>query len=501
MRIRTFSLNLTAEVMVKVSKEVLTLFDIIITDEAPDFEALTLCHALSAEALPQVKTTLSLTDLSGRTTTDGCAICGELDEPVSAAFHRLVKLNFYRLLRRRLGLSAMPWGILHGIRPTKIVHRWLDQGIPINGIVERLRHRYDVSSEKADLLIAVALHQRPFLFPTSAKDVSIYIGIPFCLSRCLYCSFPAHLLPKEDDLRVFLQTVGKEIAAVRAAVAQYDLRVQNIYIGGGTPTSLPDPFFSEMMDMVGAAFYHSEVREFTVEAGRPDSLTPHKIQTMTAAHVNRVSVNPQTMKAQTLRRIGRHHTPEDIVAMYRALRAAGIPSINMDVILGLPGETAADVRDTMEKIAALSPDDVTLHTLALKRGSKLKMNLPAADLPSGAAVREMFAIAMDSVAKQGLMPYYLYRQGYQSGQLENIGYCRPGHESLYNMQIMEERQTVLGIGGAATSKIVDPHTGRMNASFNAKDLKSYLAGIDTYIEKRSTLLAKAYGGSREEILC
>ena len=501
MRIRTFSLNLTAEVMVKVSKEVLTLFDIIITDEAPDFESLTLCHALSDEALPQVKTTLSLTDLAGRTTTDVCADCGEPNEPVSVAFHRLVKLNFYRLLRRRLGMAATPWGILHGIRPTKIVHRWLDQGIPINVIAERLNHRYDVSSEKAALLIAVALHQRPFLFPMSAKDVSIYIGIPFCLSRCLYCSFPSYLLPREDELYVFLRTIGKEVASVRASLDRYGLRVQNIYIGGGTPTSLPDKFFAEMMAMVGDAFYHSAVREFTVEAGRPDSLSPHKIQTMIAAHVNRVSVNPQTMQAQTLRRIGRHHTPEDIVTMYRALRAAGIPSINMDVIIGLPGETTADVRDTMEKIATLSPDDVTLHTLALKRGSKLKMNLPAADLPSGAVVREMFAIAMDSVAKQGLTPYYLYRQGYQSGQLENIGYCRPGQESLYNMQIMEERQTVLGIGGAATSKIVDPHTGRMHASFNAKDLKSYLTGIDTYIEKRSALLEKAYGGSREEILC
>lgn len=487
--------------MVKVSKEVLTLFDILVTDEAPDFEALTLCHTLSEEARPKVQTALSLTDLAGQTTTDVCTAYGDPDEVVSAAFHRLVKLNFYRLLRRRLGLSATPWGILYGIRPVKIVHRWLDQGLPLAVIGERLKERYAVSEEKADLLNAVALHQRPFLFPTSAKDVSIYIGIPFCLSRCLYCSFPSHLLPGEDELRVFLRTLEKEIASVRAALDRYGLRVQNIYVGGGTPTSLPDPFFAEMMGLVEDAFYHPAVREFTVEAGRPDSLSLHKIQTMSAAHVNRVSVNPQTMQAHTLRRIGRRHTPEDILTMYRAIRAAGRFSVNMDVIIGLPGETAADVRDTMEKITALSPDDITLHTLALKRGSALKLHLAEAELPSGAAVREMFAIAVDIVTKEGFAPYYLYRQGYQGGQLENIGYCRPGRESLYNMQIMEERQTVLGIGGAATSKVVDPKTGRMYASFNAKDVKSYLTGIDTYIEKRAALLSRAYGGLREEMLC
>ncbi|MGP1471244.1 MAG: coproporphyrinogen dehydrogenase HemZ [Schwartzia sp. (in: firmicutes)] len=501
MRIGKFSLNLSAEVMVKVSKEVLTLFDVIVTDDAPDFAELAVSHAIGEGNVPRVETTLSLTDLAGRTTTDTCVTYGESDEPASAALHRVVKLNFYRLLRRRLGLSATPWGILYGIRPVKIVHRWLDQGLPLAVIGERLKERYAVSEEKTDLLRVVALHQRPFLFPTSAKDVSIYIGIPFCLSRCLYCSFPSHLLPGEDELRVFLRTLEKEIASVRAALDRYGLRVQNIYVGGGTPTSLPDSFFAEMMGLVEDAFYHSEVREFTVEAGRPDSLSLHKIQTMSAAHVNRVSVNPQTMQDRTLRRIGRRHTPEDIVTMYGAIRAAGIPSVNMDVILGLPGETAADVRDTMEKITALSPDDVTLHTLALKRGSELKLHLAETELPSGAAVREMFAIAVDIVTKEGFAPYYLYRQGYQGGQLENIGYCRPGRESLYNMQIMEERQTVLGIGGAATSKVVDPKTGRMYASFNAKDVKSYLTGIDTYIEKRSALLEKAYGGLREEMLC
>ena len=479
--------------MVKVSKEVLTLFGIIVTGDDPDFDEMAVRHELLTDPAPRVRTKLSLTDQAGRTELYECESAGDGEEPVSAAFHRLVKLNFYQLLRRYCGMPPAPWGILYGVRPVKIVHRYMERGMDRAAIERRLAKNFAVTPEKARLLTDVARRQRPFLLSASAKDVSIYIGIPFCLSRCLYCSFPAHLLPKEDEIKFFLRTLQKEIMAVRGAMDRYGLKVQNIYIGGGTPTSLPDELFEEMMEMAKAAFYHPAVREFTVEAGRPDSLSPNKIQTMTACHVNRVSVNPQTMQTRTLRLIGRHHTPEDIVTAYQSLRAAGIPSVNMDVILGLPEETVADVQDTMEKIAALGPDDITLHTLAIKRGSELKRNLATTELPTGTQVKKMFAIAADSVIKQGLTPYYLYRQGYQSGQLENIGYCRPGRESLYNMQIMEERQTILGIGGAATSKIVDPHTGRMNTSFNAKDLKSYLDGVDTYIKKRAVLLSKAYG--------
>ena len=232
-----------------------------------------------------------------------------------------------------------------------------------------------------------------------------------------------------------------------------------------------------------------------MEAGRPDSITPAKIETMKRLAVSRVSVNPQTMQERTLRRIGRQHTPEDVVTMFHALREAGIPHINMDLILGLPGETSEDVRDTMEKVTALGPDDITLHALALKRGSRLKLLMEEqhVELPSDEETRRMSEIAMSYVRKTGMHPYYLYRQGYMSGDLENVGCCRTGAEGMYNIQIMEEHQIIIGIGGAATTKVVDFRRKRMKSSFNAKDLVTYLRDIDIYIEKRRQLLDEAYG--------
>ena len=284
----------------------------------------------------------------------------------------------------------------------------------------------------------------------------------------------------------------RDLDAAKAAVEKHGLKVQNIYIGGGTPTSLPDETFAEMLRLVYNAFYGPGVVEFTVEAGRPDSMSPAKIQAMCDYHVDRVSVNPQTMQARTLHRIGRNHTPEAVVQMFHELRDAGILHINMDLILGLPGETVADVEDTMQKITALEPDDITLHALALKRGSRLKMNLEDFELPDDATTQAMFDTAMRYVEAAGLKPYYLYRQGYMSGQLENVSCCRPGAEGMYNIQIIEEHQTIIGVGGAATTKVVNFKEKRMRSSFNAKDLTTYLNSVDKYIEKRAQLLESAY---------
>ena len=217
------------------------------------------------------------------------------------------------------------------------------------------------------------------------------------------------------------------------------------------------------------------------------------VEAMAQAGVTRVSCNPQTMQQRTLKRIGRQHTVEAVKDMFHDLRRAGIPEINMDMIIGLPGEGVEDVRDTMEQIVALGPDDITLHSLALKKGSRLKMHLEDYELPDDDTCREMFAVAMDYVTKAGLKPYYLYRQGYMSGQMENVGCCRDGAESMYNIQIMEEQQTILGIGGAATSKVVEYKEHRLKSAFNAKDLITYQRDIDIYIEKRRALLEETYG--------
>ena len=484
--------------MVKFTKEVLTLYKVEITGpaEETDYEQLSVVHRLLPDRDGQVcvQTYAWLFDHHGDVKVMVREGVGTSDERRSAAIHRVAKLNFYRMFTEELGMEPAPWGVLHGVRPTKIVHRWIREGMQEEAIVQRLMRDYACSEEKARLIVPMAFRQLPFLAQGAPDMVSIYVGIPFCLTRCLYCSFPANILPGEEKLREFLTVFYKDLDAVKRNVAKYHLRVQNIYIGGGTPTSLPDDIFAEMLDSVYNAFYGPECVEFTVEAGRPDSMTPAKIAAMAEHHVTRVSVNPQTMQQRTLQLIGGQHTPEQVVEMYHALREAGIPHINMDLILGLPGETAADVADTMERCVALEPDDITLHALAIKRGSRLKLIMQEkhVDLPSDEETRKMSETALGYIARAGMHPYYLYRQGYMSGDLENIGCCRPGAEGMYNIQIMEEHQTILGIGGAAATKVVDPETTVMRSAFNAKDLRTYLSEIDTYIAKRDALIASAY---------
>ena len=496
MRIRSLTINSSAEVIVKIVREVLTLFKVEIVGRAgeADYAQLSVVNRQSGCEPPSVMTEVFLFANNGVCEQHTFVSTGQADEAVRAAVHRAVKRNLYQFFRMRFALPPAPWGILHGVRPTKIVHRWLRSGMSAAEIPARLAEDYACSAEKAQLITEVAVRQLPFLAQSAPRTVSIYVGIPFCLSRCLYCSFPSNLLPGREKLRVFMDALSRDIQTAAEDVRALGLTVQSIYIGGGTPTSLPNDFFAEMLKMVYNAFYGTSVVEFTVEAGRPDSMTAEKIAAMREHAVTRVSVNPQSMQAETLERIGRHHSPEDIVRMVREIRAAFDVHINMDVILGLPGETAADVQRTMAAVTALAPDDITLHALALKRGSNLrrKMETEHIELPPDAETLRMSAAAECAVKEAGYRPYYLYRQGYMSGDLENVGYARAGAESIYNIQIMEERQTIVGIGGAATTKVLGIRSGRMRSAFHAKDLVTYLRDIDIYIEKRRALLRAEY---------
>lgn len=493
MKFRSLFIDSDQEVIVKVVKEVLNLFKIENDPVDPDVAKLSVyLEKQLAGKVVKLQTVLLVSDLNGDQHRYSFADIGREDELERASVHRLVKLNLYHIFRQYFNLPAAPWGILHGVRPTKIVHRFINRGLSRDEVIDRLTADYEVSREKATYITELAYRQLPFLAKTDDKLISIYVGIPYCLSRCLYCSFPAYVLPKEKELAVFMAAFRKDVQAVVEAVRKYDFKIQSIYVGGGTPTSLPDKYFAEMLNLVYASFYGPETIEFTVEAGRPDSMSPHKIQTLVDCKVSRVSVNPQTMQARTLKRIGRNHTPADIIKMYHDLRDAGIPQINMDLIIGLPGETAVDVADTMQQLKALRPDDITLHSLALKRGSILKMQLADYELPGDEEAIKMFDTAMQYITDWGLKPYYLYRQGYQIGQLENVGCCREGAESMYNIQIMEERQTIIGVGGSATTKVVFPETKRLKAVFTPKELSIYLRDTDVYIEKRAALLAVAY---------
>ena len=399
-----------------------------------------------------------------------------------AEIHRLVKRNLYTIFTRELNKEPAPYGIMHGVRPTKIVHRWIRAGLTEQSeIKRRIMNDYLVSADKAELLTNIAFRQIPILNMSDEKTISVYIGIPFCITRCLYCSFPSNVLPNNKKIEEFMKVLKRDIEAAAADIENYKFKVQNIYIGGGTPTALPNIFFAQMLEMVYNNFYKSDTIEFTVECGRPDTITNEKIEVMKKFAVNRVSVNPQSMKQKTLDLIGRRHTPEDIVRAFNALRQGGNWQINMDLILGLPAENTDDVQNTIEKVLALNPDDITIHALALKRGSRLQMSLDDKinsldefKLPNDEEVRNMSKIADKMLINANFTPYYLYRQGYMSGQIENIGYCRDNAIGIYNVQIMDERQTIIGIGGAATTKVVDFKNNRLKSTFHAKDLITYL---------------------------
>ena len=393
-----------------------------------------------------------------------------------------------------------PWGILRGVRPIKIAHTLIDKGASPEAVIGEYMSHYGTSPAKARLAAEIALRQRPFLTPQGRKSraVSIYIAIPYCPTRCLYCSFPANPLPADHrQLRDFLQALYLDMADAKDALARHNLTVETVYIGGGTPTSLGENDFRDMLHTVKKTFITSDTAEFTVEAGRPDSITEGKIVAMANEGVTRVSINPQSMQDRTLAVIGRRHSVQAIIDLFHQFRRYCAISINMDIIAGLPGETEQDMIDTMEKIAALGPDNLTVHTLTLKRGSALKAAGAAYPLPDDRATTAMTDIAASFAKEMGLVPYYLYRQKYMTGNLENIGYARPGRECIYNIQIMEERQTIIGIGPAAGSKMVDTAAMKLTSCYHPKEVSRYISHLPVYLAQRTTLLNDLYGETQK----
>ncbi len=344
-------------------------------------------------------------------------------EDIKNAFKRRIYDDLKTLSGRDL-----PWGTLTGIRPTKLIMQLLEEGLRPAEIAARMRKSYYLDGEKLSLAIATAVRERALLARTRGTDgYSLYIGIPFCPSRCAYCSFTSYPLAAfADKVDDYLDTLICEMEQSRPLFA--DRPLDTVYIGGGTPTSLTPKQSERLLKAVCRIFPIGGLLEFTVEAGRPDSITAEKLAVFRDFPVNRLSVNPQTMQQKTLDRIGRRHTVEQFVKAYELTRSMGFDNINMDLILGLPGETADDVRDTLRQIKPLKPDDLTVHALAVKRASRLKEEEYSA-LP-GDEAKAMMRAAAEGAAEMGLFPYYLYRQKNMAGNLENVGYAAPGREGI-----------------------------------------------------------------------
>ncbi len=394
----------------------------------------------------------------------------------------------YQLLCQHMDRNINAYGLLTGMRPVKLVHRLMDYDFSEREITDILQDDYMLQESKTALLLEVARNNRPFLLtPEKAKKmVSIYIGIPFCPSRCYYCSFPGAVLKNYDsEIKPFLQALYIEMNRMADCLQEQDISIQSIYIGGGTPTVLSAKDLEEMLDLLNRRYITHRTQEITVEAGRPDTLNPDKLKILKQGGVDRICVNPQSMNDSTLKLIGRNHDQEGVVRSIEWVREAGIRQINMDLIVGLPGETISENIYTADTILKLAPENVTVHTLSLKRGSEMA----AVEDKDGIGDRisevqkgvEFFA---SRLREAGYMPYYMYRQKYMKAGMENTGYSLPGQECLYNIQMIEERQTIIGMGGGAASKFINTADWKLTSSYNPKDPASYCESIEKLIKRK-----------------
>jgi coproporphyrinogen dehydrogenase HemZ len=428
-----------------------------------------------------------------------CFCCGQEQDHLSK---REVILQFYHMLSEKTG-RQLPWGILTGVRPTKLMMSRLKQGDSSELMGRWMSENYLVSEEKAALAARIVQREKQVsdqLEP--GKGYSLYVGIPFCPSICAYCSFSSSPIEKwKDRTEDYLDALCKEIRFVAESAKQHNLQSESgkeavldtIYIGGGTPTTLSAEQLERLLSHLESNFDCAGLKEFTVEAGRPDSITEEKLQVLRRHPVSRISINPQTMQQKTLDRIGRRHSVEDVRKAFFMAREAGFDNINMDLIAGLPGEGLADMEDTLAQLERFAPDSLTVHALAVKRAAYYGQN--PLELTPADQMDKMISCAQQSAERMGLLPYYLYRQKNMAGNYENVGYAKVDKAGIYNILIMEEIQTIVACGAGASTKIVLPEPvlkdGKKTNLIrieNVKNVQEYIDRIDEMIERKEKWL-------------
>lgn len=392
--------------------------------------------------------------------------------------------------------TKQSWGILTGIRPTKLYHKYRQLGYDSEEAKKLLMDNHRISKEKSELLATienVQLQAIPDLHEIK-NEVSIYIGIPFCPTKCAYCTFPAYAIHRKNGrVESFLDGLHEEIRAIGKWLTNRDIHITTIYYGGGTPTSIE----AEEMDSLYQTMYESfphmkDVREITVEAGRPDTITPAKIEVLKKWGIDRISVNPQSYTDETLKAIGRHHSVQETVDKFWLSRNMGMKNINMDLIIGLPNEGLEEFQHSLAETEKMQPESLTVHTLSFKRASEMTRNKEKYKVADRETVEQMMQLGEQWTKQNGYVPYYLYRQKNILGNLENVGYAKPGEESLYNIIIMEEVQTIIGIGCGASSKFMDPVTEKIIQFQNPKDPAAYILTFEEYIDKKIEHLDKIF---------
>ena len=394
-------------------------------------------------------------------------------DPVTAdrLRRRALQRAFYRAAVAALGAEP-PWGMLSGVRPVKLPVRAVEGGATLRQAEALLRDKYRVSAPRRKLAMDCARASLKVKTSLKPAEISLYVGIPFCPTRCAYCSFISAAGNANRLIPAYLEALYEEIDAAGESVRRQGLTIRSVYIGGGTPTTLSPEELAALMERIRRAFPLPEGGEYTVEAGRPDTITREKLGAILAGGGNRISVNPQSLSDEVLKAMGRSHTAEEIRTAYALVRQAGFRAVNMDLIAGLPRDTPAGFQKTLDEVVTMAPENITVHTLALKRGSRLTQE--GGGLPSGAEVARMLDYAWDELRRAGYTPYYLYRQKFMSGSFENVGWCKPGYESIYNICMMEELHSVLSLGAGGVTKAVDDRQGVIRRLSNPKYPQEYI---------------------------
>lgn len=400
---------------------------------------------------------------------------------------RQIKLALYNLLKQRTGMRP-PWGSLTGIRPTRLLYEAMEAGMNLDDAVKRVEDAYDVSPDRAALLGEIAQMQVG-IREARADQFDLYIGIPFCRTRCSYCSFSAGEIGDGRRVEPYVNALLKEIELCKALMDEVGMTLRAGYIGGGTPTAISCRDLERILEAAQAAF--PTAVEWTVEAGRPDTIDEDKLRMLKSHSVGRISVNPQTFNDATLQRIGRAHTSAETLAAYALARRLGFDDINMDLIAALPGETVADFTHTLDVVRSLAPDSVTVHSLAIKRSSRLheQLTIAGGHTQIGAeGAGEMISLARERLRSDGYRPYYLYRQKYMAGNLENVGYAKPGKACLYNIGNMEETVSVLALGAGAISKWLFDRALRIERAPNVRNIDEYIARVDEMVRRKRDVI-------------
>lgn len=428
-------------------------------------------------------------------------LCSDKCETCEFTFER--ELTYKENIKKAIFLyftnktkKFLPWGTLIGIRPTKKALTFLKENKSDEEIIQYLKKHFCTDERKARLCIDVAREEEK-LVNTDSDTISIYVGMPFCTTRCLYCSFISDTIGScKNIVQDYLDAMKEEIRAISQFIKEKGLKVECVYFGGGTPTSVNNMQFEDIMKCVYDNFVRDfNIQEFTVECGRPDTINREKLMTMKKYKVDRISINPQTMNDKTLKAIGRNHTKEDVIEKFNLARELDFDNINMDIILGLPGEDVADVQKTCGEILSLKPDNLTVHGMSIKRGSRLHehiINNGKFKIPEQSEINKMYDKTDSLVKELKMKPYYMYRQKNMVGNMENVGYSSNGKHGLYNIEMIEERQTIVAIGAHAVSKVIFLCENRIERFPNVKDVREYIKRYKEMITKKIDLMETLY---------